>query len=312
MSQPTPNSETPLRLREFATYVVLCAIWGTTWVAIRVVVADVPPLRAAGLRFVLAAALLFAGVAVRGWRLPQGPRQWRAIGVLGITMMALPYGLLFWAEQYIASSMAALLYTALPLVVAVLTPLMTHHVVPRRAVFALVLGSGGILVLFANSLSVTPRSLWGGVAVLGAVASTGWSVIYAKLELAQTDSWVTTAWQLVIGSAILLAGSAGWESAQPSRWTPNAVLALLFLAVAGSAVAFALYYWLLKRMLPYQITSMSLVIPIVAMVEGALLLREPIPLTMMAAAALVLASVGFVLRAPAENDRVLTLREESE
>ena len=269
--------------------------------AIRVVVQDVPPLRAAGLRFLVGAALLLGGMALRRSIVLRDAREWRAVRILSFTMMAVPYGLLFWAEQYIASSMAAVLYTSLPLVVALLTPLMSHHRVPRSALFAMLVAMGGIAVLFANTLSVSSKSLMGGAAVLGAVAATAWSIHFAKRELRDIDPSVATGWQLLGGAAALLAVSLPLER-QAAQWTPKAMVALLFLAVGGSAVAFALYYWLLKRTQPYQLSTMSLVIPIVAIVEGAALLKEPIPPTMLGASLVVMLAVGAVLRAREDED----------
>jgi drug/metabolite transporter (DMT)-like permease len=292
---------------DYLVYAVLCLIWGTTWMAIRVLVRDVPPLWAAGVRFVLAALLLTAVLALRRTTLIRGARQWRATVILGFTMVAVPYGLLFWAEQHITSSMAAVLYTSVPLTVSLLTPLMTHERVPRAAIFCMVVAMGGIGVLFSGALSVSTKSLLGGVAMLGAVASTSWSIVFAKRELHDIDHWAATAWQTIFGGAVLLGLGALLERGRPVTWTRDAVAALLFLAIVGTAVAFALYYWLLKRVRPYQAASMSLVIPVVAIFEGALLLDEAIPPSMLAAAILVLLSVAVLLRVQSAGIETLKL-----
>ncbi|MGH9603900.1 MAG: DMT family transporter, partial [Terriglobales bacterium] len=259
---------------DYLVYVVLCLIWGTTWMAIRVLVRDVSPLWAAGVRFVLAALLLAVTLALRRTAPIRGARQWRATLILGFTMVAIPYGLLFWAEQYITSSMAAVMYTSVPLAVSLLTPLMTHDRVPRAAILCMVVAMGGIGVLFSGALSVSRNSLLGGVAMLGAVTSTSWSIVFAKKELHDIDPWAATAWQTIFGGAVLLALGGALERGRPATWTPAAIAALLFLAIIGTAVAFALYYWLLKRVRPYQAASMSLVIPVIAIFEGALILGE--------------------------------------
>ncbi|MGH9530919.1 MAG: DMT family transporter, partial [Terriglobales bacterium] len=281
---------------DYLVYVILCLIWGTTWMAIRVLVRDVSPLWAAGVRFVLAALLLAVTLALRRTTPIRGARQWRTTLILGFTMVAIPYGLLFWAEQHINSSMAAVMYTSVPLAVSLLTPLMTHDRVPRAAVFCMVVAMGGIGVLFSGALAVSRNSLLGGVAMLGAVASTSWSIVFAKTELHDIDPWAATAWQTIFGGAVLLALGGALERGRPDTWTPAAIAALLFLAIIGTAVAFALYYWLLKRVRPYQAASMSLVIPVIAIFEGALLLGEAIPASMIAASVLVLLSVAVLLR----------------
>jgi drug/metabolite transporter (DMT)-like permease len=276
-------------------YAVLCLIWGSTWLAIRVVVRDVPPLEAAAVRF-LAAAVLLLGLALaqkRSW--PQTRSQWNALVVLSLTIMAVPYGLLFWAEQYVTSSMTAVLFSAMPLLVALFTPLMMHRTVPRRAVFALLVAFGGLLMLFSSGLSASGRGVLGGLAVLLAVTLSSWSVVYAKGRLQQIDAVISTGLQLLFGSVALFWATWAMESHQQAFWTRSAVSAMAFLVVFGSCAAFVIYYWLLKKMQPYQLSSLNLITPIVAVLEGALLLHEPVPLLMVAAIAVVLGAVATVL-----------------
>jgi len=292
-----------LTRRQILAYLMLCAIWGSTWLAIRVVVRDVPPLEAAAIRFLAASLLLLglAGTQKRRW--PSTQRQWKAIAALSMTIMAIPYGLLFWAEQYVTSSMTAVLFSAMPLLVALFTPLMMHRSVPRRAVFAMVIALGGLLLLFPSGLTTSGRSLLGGFAILTAVILSSWSVVYAKYRLQEVDAVVSTAMQLLVGSVALFWGSWALEARSHALWTRDAVLALSFLVVFGSCVAFVIYYWLLKTMQPYQLSTISLITPVVAVLEGALLLREPVPLLMVVAIAIVLGSVATVLLSAAEPER---------
>ena len=292
MRQTTPT----LRPRHYAGYVALCCIWGSTWLAIRVVVRDVPPLHAAALRFLIAAGILGVGILAGRMSLPRKRSDWGIIVILGATMMAIPYGLLFWAEQSITSSMTALLFSSLPLWVALLTPLMTGSVVPRRVIASMVTASGGMILLFYAGISTTPRALLGGAAVLLAVVFSAWSSIFAKTRIHHVPAAVSTATQLLAGSIFLFAASSLLEHSRSVQWSRNSLMALLFLATFGSAAAFAIYYWLLKEMAPYQLATISLIVPLVAMVEGALILQEPIPLMMWLAASLVLCAVGFALR----------------
>ena len=308
----TGSQDAPARAFHFTHYLVygvLCLIWGSTWMAIRVVVRDVPPLWSAGVRFALAAVLLLLVAAVRGARAPQGPREWRAVAILGMTMIAIPYGLLFWAEQFVTSSMTAVLYTALPLCVAAFTPWMSKHSVPRSAILSMVVGVGGIAVLFGQGLTASRGTLLGGIAILLGVVSNGFSILLAKREISGMDPVVTTGWQFLVGAVALVAGSQALERGRASQWTTHAIIALLFLAIVGSAVAFAIYYWLLRHMQPYQISTISLVIPIVAIIEGAAILQEPIPPMMLVASGVVLAAVAGVLRAQKSEPAPVTLTE---
>src|SRR5215471_5648600 len=254
-------------------YIALCLIWGSTWLAIRVVVSDVPPLLAAALRFLVASALLLALALFQKRPWPKGESQWTAILVLSISIMAVPYGLLFWAEQYVTSSMTAVLFSAMPLVV----PLLTHRTVPRSAVLAMVVAFGGLLILFYTGLRTSPRALLGGAAVLVAMVLSSWSLVYAKQKLHDVDPVVATALQLLGGAVVLFWGTWALEARRHAVWTRPALVATFFLIVFGSCTAFVVYYWLLKRMQPYQLATTSLVVPVVAVSEGALF-GESIPL----------------------------------
>jgi drug/metabolite transporter (DMT)-like permease len=299
---------------QLAGYIALCLIWGSTWLAIRVVVRDVPPLEAAALRFFAAGALLL-GMALaqkRPW--PDGA-QWNALLVLSVSIMAVPYGLLFWAEQHVTSSMSAVLYSAMPLAVSLFTPIITHHKVPRRAVFAMMIAFGGLLTLFYQDLSKTRQALIGGVAVLVAMLLSSWSVVYAKQRLHDVDAVVSTGLQLFMGSVALLWGTWALEAHRHAVWTRTAVFALTYLTIFGSAAAFVIYYWLLKKLQPYQLSSISLIIPLVALIAG-LWYGEPVSWVMVVAIIAVLGSVRSVLVAEKEKepegDDILMLRDRAQ
>ena len=257
--------------RQILGYAALCLIWGTTWLAIRIVVGSVPPFAAAEIRFAIAAFLLLVIAIVQKRPWPRHHREWDALIVLGFTIMAVPYGLLFWAEQYVASSMTAVLFSSMPLFVALLTPLLTQAKVPRLAVLSMLVAFGGLLVLFYTGIGSGGRALLGGVAILVAVILSAWSVIYAKHRLHEVDSVVSTGLQLAFGAIALLWATWALESHRHAVWTKSALFSLTFLVVFGSCAAFVIYYWLLKRMQPYQLASISLIVPVIALLEGALI-----------------------------------------
>jgi drug/metabolite transporter (DMT)-like permease len=293
-----------LTRKHYLAYLALCLIWGSTWAAIRILVHDVPPLRAAALRFLLGAVILLLVVS-RSRKSAVNARQWRALVILGFSMVAAPYGLLFWAEQRMSSSITAVLFSSNPLFVALFMPLMLHTRVPRRAVFAMLVALGGIGVLFYSGLSASADFLLGGGAVMLAVLLSAWASVFAKREIGGVSPLFGTAVQFSISAAVFVPASLIFERGQPSVWTRNSLLALAFLVLFGSVVAFSLYYWLLAKMHPYQLATITLVVPLIAMAEGALLLLEQVPLEMIAASIVVLAAVAMVLRA--EDDRTVLL-----
>lgn len=314
MPESSQNSS-PFDRGQLLGYISLCLIWGSTWLAIRLVVRDVPPFEAAALRFLAAGALLLGMAVVQKRRWPAGGPQWNAIFVLSVTIMAVPYGLLFWAEQHVTSSMTAVLYSAMPLAVSLVTPAMMHRKVPRRAVYAMAVAFGGILILFYQNPSTNRLAIIGGVAVLVSMSLSSWSVVYAKQRLRDVDSVVATGLQLLLGSVVLLWGTWALEAHRHANWTRTALIAMAFLTIFGSAAAFVIYYWLLKKLQPYQLSTISLIVPLIALLEG-LLAGERVPWMMVVAVIVVLGSVRSVLRAETEKEPegndILMLRDRAQ
>src|SRR5262249_45492620 len=156
--------------------------------------------------------------------------------------------------------------------IALLTPLMTRHLVPRAAIMALLIGVGGIAYLFQIELRATPETFLGGTMIMISVFFSSISSVLAKRELARVSPVVSSTLQLAIGSVLLLVMSQAMERNQPSNWTGITIPALIFLGIFGSAAAFAIYYWLLKQIPAYKAASVNLVVPFVAILEGSLLL----------------------------------------
>jgi drug/metabolite transporter (DMT)-like permease len=146
-----------------------------------------------------------------------------------------------------------------------------------------------------------------------AVILSAWSVVYAKHRLHHLDPVVSTGLQLLFGSVALLWATWALEPNSRAIWNRTALLAMVFLVLFGSCAAFVIYYWLLKKMQPYQVATISLITPVVAVLEGALFAQERIPLLMVIAIAVILGSVGMVLLAGANEqkntDRVLLVQE---
>jgi putative membrane protein PagO len=314
MAVATPQSSL-LSGRQLAGYFSLCLIWGTTWLGIRVVVRDVPPFEALALRLLAAGVLLLALAFAQKRRWPTVGDEWNAILILTVTIIAVPYALLFWAEQYVTSSMSAILFSASPLAVSLITPAMMHRKVPRRAVLAMVIAFGGILVVFYENPGTNRMVIIGGSAILVSMLLTSWSIVYAKQRLHDVDSVVATGLQSLLASVLLLWATWALEAHRHAVWTKTAIVGLAYLTIFGSATAFVIYYWLLKKLQPYQISTISLIIPLVAILAG-LLDGERISLLMLLAVVVVLGSVWSVLRAEGqtdpEGDDILMLRDRTQ
>jgi len=289
---------------QFTAYGSLCVLWGSTWIAVRVLVRDVPPFRAAAIRFAIAAAILGVASAGKKLQLPCSPREWRTQIILGIAMMAVPYGSVFWAEQHINASLTALLFASFPLVVAIWNPLLTGQTVPRRALFSILVGFSGTAVLFFKGVPYSTSGRLSAVVVLLGVLSAAWATVFAKREALAISPLVSTGIQMAVAAIVTTVASIGLEGGQDSHWTTASISMLLLLAVFGSAVAFSLYYWLLRDIAAYQLGTIDLIVPLVATTEGAVLLGENIPILMIVAMIVVLGSVLVVIRSESPKEVV--------
>jgi drug/metabolite transporter (DMT)-like permease len=278
-------------------FAVSCLIWGSTWMAVRILVTRVPPFQVAAARFFLAAIIL---MGISRWRRlapPRSAEEWKRTLILGITMMAIPYLCVFWAEQYVTSSMTAVLFSSFPLAATVMTHLMTEHRVSRRAVLAMLVGFAAIAWLFRVELSATRETAIGGVLVLASVVSGAWATVYAQRERLGLHPISSTGWQVAV--AFLATGLMSWlfEPHSLSGWTWPLFGLVVLLALFGSALVFVLYYWLLEHLRAYQLGTLDLITPFIAIAEGAWILDEVIPPGMVAVAVTVAAMVYFLLRA---------------
>jgi probable blue pigment (indigoidine) exporter len=283
-----------LRPKQYFVYALDALLLGSTWVVLRVLVQYVPPFRATAIDWTIGAVLLLGWACARRLPFPRHAKSWRAIVRFGLLVVGLPFVMTAWAEQYITASLVAILYSSFPLIIAALSPLLTHKRPRSASVFWIVVGIVGVGLLF-----------WGGIpgehnAQLGtAVAMIGLVIgAVGVLQLSQHPEHMSSPMSigLQVGVAALLGLplSAAFEH-QPSHWTWQAQLALLCLCVPGT-LAFLLYYWLLREIGAVRLGTLDLVVPVVSFSEGALLLHERVTWGMCAIIAGVLFASAMVLR----------------
>jgi drug/metabolite transporter (DMT)-like permease len=290
----------PGRLLIVATLALLTLIWGTTWAAIRVALVGVPPFTGATLRFAVAALLLI--VFARLLRVSLRPASRRELA-LWLTHAALSfcvsYGVVFWAEQWVPSGLAAVLFATFPLLVAV----MAHFWLPGERFTPLslagtALGFVGIAVIYAEDFG-----LLGGPQVARAAVVMLLSPIAASVSNVAIKRWgddlhpvSLNAAAMAIGTGIMAAVVLATERHRTVTFDAATVTALLYLAVMGSAVTFTLYFWLLHYMEARQLALLGYTIPIVALVVGWLWMDEPMTSRTLLGSALVVFGVALASR----------------
>jgi drug/metabolite transporter (DMT)-like permease len=278
-------------------WLVLCCIWGSTWLFIKLGLADLPPLTFAGIRFVIASAILFTIILIRRSPFPRGRRQWLLLAITGVLSFSLNYGLVFWGEPYISSGLAALLQATLPACGLVIA----HFYLPQERmtpskIGGVVLGVVGVGVVFSNQLSVAgPRALAGCVALVLSSLFTAFSNVLVKAHAQRVDPAMLAAGQMLFGlMPLLLIGIPLEGNPFAFHWTPTALIALLYLAVVGSVIAFMLYYWLVRHMDVTKTMLIALVTPVVAVLLGKVVLNEELSWRTFAGGAMIILGIGFI------------------
>jgi drug/metabolite transporter (DMT)-like permease len=287
-------------------FATIYLVWGSTFLAIRVGVHEVPPFLLAAMRFLAAGLVLYLWGIARGERLPSG-RQWSSISILAVLIFVIDYGLVFWAEQRVPSGVAAVMMATTPVFMAAADILILRkQTLTFRLASALAVGIAGVGALMSPSLDLGGAAIDGEGAVALLIAAMSWSVSSAltrTLPLPSSKIMSSGAQMLTGGVFLSLTAGVLGEFHGFSPWTVSrgAWLALLYLIVAGSIVGFTAYVWLIHHESPTKVGTHAYVNPVVAVLVGHLLGGEPLGLRTMLGTGLVLVGVIVITTIPAQE-----------
>lgn len=279
-------------------WLLLCCIWGSTWLFIKIGLRDLPPISFAAIRFLIAVIILAAIIAVRRLSLPRSPRDWWMLAGTGMLAFALNYGLIFWGEQYISSGLAALLQATIPafgLVIAHLH-LPAERMTPLK-LLGVVLGVAGVGVIFSNQLTFAgPKALAGSVALVISSICVAYSNVLIKAYAKNIEPTVIAGSQMFFGFfPLAIIGFATEGSPLNFHWTNLAIISLFYLAIVGSVIAFILYYWLVRRIDVTKSMLIALVTPVTAVILGMLVLHEEMNWRTLVGGALIMSGIGLLV-----------------
>jgi drug/metabolite transporter (DMT)-like permease len=292
-------------------WLILCLIWGSTWLFIKIGLADLPPMTFAGIRFVLASLILTSLVIARRVRFPRTRNEWTLIAIVGVLQFTLNYGLVFWGEQHISSGLAAVLQSTFPAFGLVIA----HFYLPQERisigkVAGVLLGVFGVAVIFSDQLTIAGRmALLGSIALVMSAFFGSYSNVLVKAYAGRIDPMVLAASQMVFGFVPLLAIGISTEgNPLHFRWTTMAVISLLYLVVVGSVIAFALYYWLMRHMEVTKTMLIALVTPVVAVILGMIVLHEKLNWRLLAGGACIISGLALIVLR--KRDKIVSMHEE--
>ena len=286
----------PRAWKVLLAFAIIYLVWGSTFLAIRIGVEEVPPFLLAGMRFVIAGSILSAWMRAKRTVFPT-MREWLSVSLLAVLFFVLDYGLVFWAEVRVPSGITAVMMATIPAFMALseILILRTQRLTLRLGI-ALLVGIGGVAVLVSRSASFgdAPINTFGAVALL--VAGISWAVgsaLTRKLPL-PSDKAMSSGAQMLVGGVLLTltAASLGeFRGFHVQAVSQRAWIALAYLIVAGSIVAFTAYVWLIHHESPTKVGTYAYVNPVVAVVLGYLFAGEALSLRTVFGTTLILVSV---------------------
>ena len=297
----------------YAAWITVCFVWGTTYLAIRVALESVPVALLAGLRWAAAGALLAAVLPLFGERLPH-PRTWKSIAIAGFLMAVIGNGFVVWAEQYVASGLAAVIVAMVPFWSVLVEALLPRgERLTRRMLIGLTTGFLGIVVLVWPELVLRGQS--GRLFIAGVVAlqiaCLGWALgtSYTKRNAMIAGPLGAAAMQMLLSGGMLIAIATGAGEWSRLAFTSRTASAMIYLVLVGSIVGYSAYVYALKHLSISTVSLYAYVNPLIAVILGTLLLSEPFSLRILVASALVFSGIAVVRSKPAPKPSAPALLE---
>ena len=295
MSAAAVPADPRARLKVIAAFATIYLVWGSTFLAIRIGVRHLPPFLFGGLRFLLAGVLLAVVAVAMRERFPRGRREWRLMLLFSLLMITFSNGISTVALQYVPSNQGALLAASSALWIAALGALGPRgHALTVRGSLGLLCGFVGVgLIVWPRGAMASGQVGWQALILIGSFSWAVGTILYRDASLAVGPVAFNAVMMLFGGTWLVLAGLATGELPR-WEWRPGGLVAMLYLAVFGSALAYTAYSWLLKRVPADRVGTFAYVNPAVATVLGWAILGESLGPLQVAGMVVVLLGVALV------------------
>jgi drug/metabolite transporter (DMT)-like permease len=281
---------------EALLFALICLIWGSTWLVIKIGLDGMPPFLGAGLRFLLATLLVGLVLAARRKRLHLTREDKVCVLSLGLLVFWIDYAAVYWAELRISSGLTAIIFSTMPLMASLLSAYWTRsETLTGRKVAGIIVGILGTALLFWPHEHLGYQQTLGMLAALGGCLSATINLVTMKKYGHKSDPFVLNFFGMGLGTACLLVMSATLEDWHNVVWTRSNVLAIVYLSVFGSVIAFSSYYYLIKKMDATIVSLSTLIIPIVALILGRAFLGEMVTPLAVAGIVTILAGVAIAI-----------------
>ncbi len=264
------------RFRVLVGFFVISTVWGSTWLAIKIGLTRFPPFLSAGLRFVVASVILLLIVKARKIAVPFDADAKKLYVVLALLSYVVPFGMVYWGQQFIPSGLSSILFAAYPFWVAIFSQLLlVNERLNAFKLMGIIFGFVGLLIIFAGDIHLSDvEGFLGMTAVLASTVLQGLALVLIKKYGQPVNPFAMNLVGMSWGAVGLVGLSLVTETYTGLVWDREAIGSVLYLAVVGSVLGFVTYHWLLKRTEAVYLSLVSFINPIVAVVLGALVLEE--------------------------------------
>jgi len=276
-------------------YILICLIWGSTWLAIRIGLDSLTPIFSAGIRFILASLFIYILMKLNKIELQKDSLSLKLYFILALFSFTIPFGLVYWAEQFIPSGLASILFAMLPFGVIIFSLLaFENYKVTLNQLTGVFLGFAGIVIIFSENLSFHLSDyFWGTLAVLLSAFMQASIAVIIKKYGEHLNPLSMNFLPLLFSGFIMIMAAIVFENSSAWKFDYKAFGSILFLSFFGTVVTFIIYYWLLKRINIVILSLSSFITPIVAVILGWLILNESLSSYTIFGSSLVLIGILF-------------------
>lgn len=273
--------------------IVVCLIWGSTWLALKVGVTTVPPLLAASIRFFVASAILVLMLVLQDDRIPRDKQFWKLCLIISFNNFSVPYSLIYLGQKNVPTGLSSILFASYPFWVA----LFSHLRLPgERITFAkgvgMSIGFLGIVMIFSDQINLTGRyPIVGMLAILVSALLQAFTLVTLRKHGKPYSPVALNLVAMFLGAVTLLAASLSIEDVKHAYFGTYSISSILFLATFGSVVTFVTYFWLVKHVQAVLLSLTAFVAPVITIFMGRYMLSEELDKEILLGASMVLIGI---------------------
>ena len=278
-----------------AGYALICLLWGSTWLVIRIGLDSMTPMISAGTRFLLASILIYGVMKFKGIKLQRDKLSHKLYLLMGLFSFAVPFYLVYWAEQFIPSGLTSVLFAGYPFFVLIIARLFydKEEIGPYKFI-GIILGFIGIFIIFYEDISLDlSNDFWGMVAIVVSSIIQAGIAVTIKKHGKHLNSLSMNFMPLVYAGVLLIPAGFLFEDYASNVFDTKALLSLGYLALFGTLFTFTTFYWLMKKISVVILSLSAFITPIIAVILGWIILDERLSLNTLMGSSLVLIGILF-------------------